>query len=148
MEGYINKDMILRMARTQDEYFQTRYDEAQNSIEKITIKGLREQSNNIFNALLNLPDMAQMPWIPIVRRPMDEEETAWALERFGAGAPEAIIVSQLPDDGQEVLVSDRRGVVSVDTYYDDAGCYFDGVDIDDVLAWMPMPMPYTEEREA
>ena len=38
------------------------------------------------------------------------------------------------------------GYVGVDTFVKDDGCYFEGVDIDDVEAWMPLPGPYKAEN--
>ncbi len=90
-------------------------------------------------------------WIPLKTRPMDEEEiTEWS-ERIGYnldGDEAVIYVSQLPDDGQEVLVCTKWGQISIDTFGDDPdyGCGFEDHDIDDILAWMPLPEPYKEEE--
>lgn len=55
---------------------------------------------------------------------------------------------QLPDDGQTVLVTDRLGFVSEDTFYNDDGCYFESnCDMNDIKAWMPLPSPYNAESE-
>lgn len=82
-------------------------------------------------------------WVPLTKRPMtDEERKLW--ER--SDVEEAMIFDcPLPDDGQEVLVS-YGGYVGVDTFVKDDGCYFEGVDIDDVEAWMPLPGPYKAEN--
>lgn len=79
-------------------------------------------------------------WIPLTKRPMTDEEREdyreWS-DIKGA----MIFDCPLPEDGQEVLVS-YGGYVMVDTFCKDDGCYFEGVDIDDVQAWMPLPEPY------
>jgi hypothetical protein len=58
-----------------------------------------------------------------------------------------ILDCPLPDDGQEVLIS-WGGNVGIDVFIqDNEGCYFEGVDIDEVDAWMPLPQPYKAEVE-
>lgn len=90
-------------------------------------------------------------WIPIKTRPMDDEERREWSEKLGYDIEydEAVIfVSQLPDDGQEVLICDKWGRVRSDTFFDDGdGCYFeDNGDMDGIVAWMPLPEPYAERR--
>ena len=77
-------------------------------------------------------------WIPLTKRPMTEEER----EEY-----EGIIIlnGPLPEDGQEVLVS-YGGYVCVDTYHDDDGCYFEGVEIDEVDAWQELPTPFKPQE--
>ena len=87
-------------------------------------------------------------WIPITSRPMTEEEK----ERYKTHQEYQddcrIFNCKLPDDGQEVLISVCGGV-EVDTFVQDAndGCYFEGRDIDDVDAWMPLPLPAAWRRK-
>lgn len=82
-------------------------------------------------------------WIPITKRPMTEEE--WEHYREWSDVEGAMIFDcELPEDGQEILVS-YGGYVCVDTFCRDDGCYFEGVDIDDVDAWMPLPKPYVPD---
>ena len=84
-------------------------------------------------------------WIPLISRPMTEEERE---EYKGmAGVTENMILNcPLPDDGQEVLVS-YGDYVCIDTFHDDDGCYFEDVEIDEVDAWMPLPLPWKAESE-
>lgn len=84
-------------------------------------------------------------WIPLISRPMTEEERE---EYKGmAGVTENMILNcPLPDDGEEVLVS-YGDYVCIDTFHDDDGCYFEDVEIDEVDAWMPLPPSYKAERE-
>lgn len=89
-------------------------------------------------------------WIPIESRPMDEEERREWSERLGYDIEydDAVIyTSQLPGNGEDVLVSTKYGRVYIDTFYDDdEGCYFDdNGDMDGIVAWMPLPEPYKEE---
>lgn len=92
-------------------------------------------------------------WIPVKSRPMDEEERIEWSERLGYDIEyeEAVIyVSQLPDDGEEVLTCDRYGTIRKDTFSNDPdeGCYFEeNGDMDGIVAWMPLPKPYKEEQD-
>ncbi len=98
-------------------------------------------------------------WIPITARPMDEEERLEWSEKIGYDIEydgEALIyTSQLPDDGQEVLVCGKYGFGStprvwIDTFNSDPdyGCYFEeNGDMDGIVAWMPLPKPYREREE-
>lgn len=76
-------------------------------------------------------------WIPFTRRPMTEEEQK--------DYPNCTFIFDcvLPDDGDEILVSNGR-FVWMDTFCTDIdGCYLDGGDdIDEDMAWMPLPEPY------
>lgn len=80
-------------------------------------------------------------WIPLKTRPMTDEESTFYKDWAEYGAE--LFDCPLPDDGQEVLVS-WGGNVCIDTFVkdDSDGCYFEGVEIDDVEAWMPLPEPY------
>lgn len=77
-------------------------------------------------------------WIPIISKPMDEEEKALFEQEEGN-----IITSRLPEEGEEVLVS-VGDAVYVDTFCHDErdGAYFEFTDINEVSAWMPFPKPY------
>ena len=90
-------------------------------------------------------------WIPIKTRPMDDDERKeWSAKLgYDIEDEEAVIyVSQLPDDGQDVLVCKKWGGVSIDTFgYDpDYGVFFEeNGDMDGIIAWMPLPAPPKEE---
>lgn len=79
-------------------------------------------------------------WIPLTTRPMTEDEKEHYAD-FVADNGE-IFNCPLPEDGQEVLVS-HGGFVWVDTFCNDCdGYYFEGLDIDDVDAWQPLPKAF------
>ena len=88
-------------------------------------------------------------WIPITYRPMTDEEKKDYAERTGYDEEDldVMIDSEMPDDGETVLVTDRLGNVETDTYCKDYdGNYFESnCDMDDVKAWMRLPKPYTGE---
>jgi len=75
-------------------------------------------------------------WIPFKKRPLTDEEK----EEY----PDWIYIFDcpLPDDEEEILLSNGKHVWT-DTFIDDGECYLDGGDdIDEGMAWMPMPEPY------
>ena len=78
-------------------------------------------------------------WIPLKTRPMTEEElqarSGYSLKHDITELYDCL----LPEDGEEVLVTDGQ-FVTTDTFYWDDGCYFDGGDV--WTAWMPLPKPY------
>ena len=78
-------------------------------------------------------------WIPFTKRPLTDEEK----EEY----PDWVYILDcpLPDDGQEILLSNGK-YVWTDTFFNDGGCYLDGGDdIDEGMAWMPMPTVYQGE---
>ena len=118
----------------------------------IAVKRIMEVAGDV---IVNSKDAEPVVWIPITARPMDEEEWLEWSEKRGYNIEnddgEALIyTSQLPDDGQEVLVCGRNGRVWIDTFYNDPdyGCYFEeNGDMDVIVAWMPLPKPYRERKE-
>lgn len=87
-------------------------------------------------------------WIPIKMRPGTDEE----YEEFSkyADCPREdfrVFECQLPDDDQEVLITTLWGIVCIDTWHKDIDCswFEDHEDIDDVIAWMPLPEGYKKE---
>ena len=82
-------------------------------------------------------DQPLCEWITIKTRPLTEEEK----EAF----PDCSYMydCQMPEDGQEVIVTTRWGV-RFDIYCKDVdGSYFESYcDDGEVLAWMPFPRPY------
>lgn len=91
-------------------------------------------------------------WIPLTARPMDEEERLEWSEKLGHDIEydEALIYTlQLPDARQEVLVCGIDGRIWIDKFESDPdyGCSFEeNGEMDGIVAWMPMPPPYSGER--
>ncbi len=114
------------------------YKEPRNDMDKTTIDACK--------GAIELLD--QTRWIPITSRPMTEEEKELYKIHPDYRDECRIFNCKLPDDGQEVLISIYGGV-EIDTFVRDAndGCYFEGRDIDDVDAWIPLPEPYKQEVE-
>ena len=106
-----------------------------------------DKENWLFVGTIN-PEMVSLAikalenssWIPIKTRELTAEEKEEHPDcTFMWDCP-------LPDDAQDVLITTIWGDVKVCTFcIDDMGSYFDEMDEDDVLAWMPLPKPYTKE---
>lgn len=84
-------------------------------------------------------------WIPIEHRPGTDEEYE-AFSKFGDCPREdfKVYTNEMPEDGQDVLITTKWGTVCEDTYHDDvdASYFEDHDDPDDVIAWMPKPKAY------
>lgn len=106
---------------------------------------------NVIFTMRTLPTAQIKPqWIPIRMRPMDAEEREYWEDHFGyelADEDAVLFDCQMPDDGQEILVSYRKWI-SMDKCEVDDGCYgLEGNgDWDGVVAWMPIPEPYKEDK--
>lgn len=88
--------------------------------------------------------LEQTQWIPIKTRPMTEEEKEEIGHEYAY-----MYDCPLPNDGQDVLITDCYGNVEVDTFCRDyEGVYFEtNCDDGEVIAWMPLPEPYKESEE-
>ena len=80
-------------------------------------------------------------WIPFKTRPLtDEEKQEYPDWTYIFDCP-------LPDDGEEILLSNGK-YVWTDTFINDGECYLDGGDdMDDGMAWMHLPEPYEPKTE-
>ena len=81
-------------------------------------------------------------WIPVKTRELTAEEKEEHPDiTFMWDCP-------LPDDSQDVLITTCWGDVQLCTFcVDSMGSYFDEMDEDEVLAWMPLPEPYKNEDD-
>ena len=90
-------------------------------------------------------------WIPLKTRPMTEEETEHYFEYIDMRIDDTytILDCPLPEDGEDVLIT-VNGITWIDTFIRDEtdGCYFEGYDIDEVKAWMPLPKPYEPQERS
>ena len=85
-------------------------------------------------------ELSNQQWIKFITRPLTEEEKEehpeWA----------CILDCKLPDDGQDILVSNGRWV-TVDTFFSDDGCYLDSNGDLEGLWWMRLPEPPKEGKQ-
>ena len=133
----------------------TREEEAIKIIEDYEVNGCgycHQGGNEIPKAFnMAIEALKQAAWTPIKIRPLTEEEKEY-YESLGwpNGYLDCTYDCSLPDDGQEILVTTRFGSVELDTFCRDSndGCYFEFYcDIEDVVAWMPLPKAYQKESE-
>ena len=84
----------------------------------------------------------QASWIPIVYREATQEEKD---DYFARNGEELcyMVESEMPENGQEVLVS-SGGYVSEDVFDEDYYS-FENHETIDVDAWIPLPKPYKAE---
>lgn len=98
---------------------------------------------------------AECPWIPVTYRPMTEEEEKELCEKLGINGgfledwEKKVFTCQLPDDGQEILISSfGRYVIEDICSWDEYGCGLENNgDWDGVDAWMPKPEPYKKPEQ-
>lgn len=97
---------------------------------------LKETYNAFDMAIEALSADAVQGWIPFKKRPLtDEEKQEYPDWTYIFDCP-------LPDDEEEILLSNGKHVW-MDTFINDGECYLDGGDdIDEGMAWMPLPKPY------
>lgn len=125
----------------------------------ICIKRIKEDFHSPVNkhdieALdLAIKALENFSWIPVKTRKLSAEEVKEVNEKYDVdlnGDEAWCICSPLPEDAQEVLITTKYGdVVLTEFCVDDDGCWFDGYeDRGDVLAWMPLPEPYTKEEQS
>ena len=88
-------------------------------------------------------------WIPVKTRPMDAEERAYFEEHTGTefNDEDAVMFDcEMPDDGQDILVTYKSGYVGTDTCDCDDFMGLEGNgDWDGIVAWMPYPKPWKEK---
>ena len=108
-----------------------------------------------FEMLLTLAErgatVEPQEWIPIKTRPLTKEEKEHYAEMgYSDDSVTFMYDCPLPDDGEEVLVTDWLGNVEFDTFIRDEcdGCYFEeNCDDGEVVAWKHKPSPYKGDTE-
>ena len=95
-------------------------------------------------------------WIPIKTEKISDDEKKELAEKYDM-SPEDFddcwrYACKMPEDEQECLITTSVwGYVCIDTFHidEEGAMYFeDHEDEDDVLAWMPLPKPYTKEEQS
>lgn len=113
--------------------------------ERTDCKECAEKYQQIAEWLKELKELRkQTSWIPIVYREATQDEKDSYFERNGEELC-YMVESEMPENGQEVLVS-SNGYVSEDIFDEDYYS-FENHEIVDVDAWMPLPKPYKGGEE-
>ena len=72
----------------------------------------------------------------VFREPTAEEKEEYAGEKFERW------IDNLPSFGEDVLVTNGIDVWAGLFYMDNGICFSDADDINDIIAWLPLPKPY------
>lgn len=108
-----------------------------------------EEKKDIEALHMAIEALEQTEWIPIKTRPLTKEEKEHYAEMgYSDDSVTFMYDCPLPDDGEEVLVTDWLGNVEFDTFIRDEcdGCYFEeNCDDGEVVAWKHKPCPYKGE---
>ena len=87
-------------------------------------------------------DEKENGWIPVKYHQISEKERA---EEFISKDIQYMLDCKMPDDGQEILVTNGETTWQDTCFIDSNGYYLDGgYDWIDITAWMPLPKPYKE----
>ena len=87
-------------------------------------------------------DEKENGWIPVKYHQISEKERA---EEFLSKDIQYMLDCKMPDDGQEILVTNGETTWQDTCFIDSNGYYLDGgYDWIDIMAWMSLPKPYKE----
>lgn len=106
-----------------------------------------------YNVALQKAIIALKPWVPIKYRPLTEEERIKFSEYWGVEycdtLSEKAFDCPMPGHDQEILITTNWGVQEDVCCYDPDEGYSleERGDWDGVIAWMPKPEPYKEDKE-
>lgn len=118
-----------------------------NEVEN-TGNGAYFSKNNISKIVeLLLTDLEQDEkengWIPVKYHQISEKERA---EEFISKDIQYMLDCKMPDDGQEILVTNGETTWQDTSFIDCDGYYLDSnYDWIDITAWRPLPEPYKED---
>nr|DAN01925.1 MAG TPA: Protein of unknown function (DUF551) [Caudoviricetes sp.] len=88
-------------------------------------------------------DEKENGWIPIKYHQISEKERA---EEFLSKDIQYMLDCKMPDDEQEILVTNGETTWKDTCFIDSNGYYLDGgYDWIDITAWQPLPEPYEED---
>lgn len=122
LKKYIEADNQILEERDAFVTFQELIDELQGAIEQ---------------------DEKENGWIPIKYHQISEKERA---EEFLSKDIQYMLDCKMPDDGQEILVTNGETTWQDTSFIDCDGYYLDSnYDWIDVTAWRPLPEPYKED---
>lgn len=89
-------------------------------------------------------DEKENGWIPVKYHQISEKERA---EEFISRDIHYMLDCKMPDDGQEILVTNGETTWQDTSFIDCDGYYLDSnYDWIDITAWRPLPEPYKEDE--
>lgn len=88
-------------------------------------------------------DEKENGWIPVKYHQISEKERA---EESISNDIQCMLDCKMPDDGQEILVTNGKSTWQDTSFIDCDGYYLDsGYDWIEITAWQPLPEPYKED---
>ena len=106
--------------------------------------GLPGSALDIINTLLDdlEQDEKENDWIPVKYHKISKKERA---EESISNDIQYMLDGKMPDDGQEILITNGKTTWQDTSFIDCDGYYLDsGYDWIDITAWRPLPEPYKE----
>lgn len=127
----------------------TRLEQYKAEIEKKTQykAGLPGSALDIVNTLLDdlEEDEKENGWIPVKYHQISEKERA---EESISNDIQYMLDGKMPDDGQEILVTNGETTWQDTSFIDCDGYYLDSnYDWIEITAWQPLPEPYKEDEK-
>lgn len=107
--------------------------------------GLPGSALDIVNSLLDdlEQDEKENGWIPVKYHQISEKERA---EEFISTDIQYMLDCKMPDNGQEILVTNGETTWQDTSFIDCDGYYLDSnYDWIEITAWQPLPKPYKED---
>lgn len=125
----------------------TRLEQYKTEIEKKSQykHGLPGSALDIVNTLLDdlEQDENENGWIPVKYHQISEKERA---EESISNDIQYMLDCKMPDDEQEILVTDGKSTWQDTSFIDCEGYYLDSnYDWIEITAWRPLPEPYKED---
>ena len=97
----------------------------------------------IMDYIENMDDEKENGWIPVKYHQISEKERA---EESISKNIQYMLDCKMPDDGQEILVTNGETTWQDTSFIDCDGYYLDSnYDWIDITAWRPLPEPYKED---
>ena len=83
-----------------------------------------------------------------IARRSENEENGWIEFELGHDEEREILVNPLPEDDEEVLITDGKNVWMTTFFNDGEECYFDDGSefITEVIAWKKKPSPFVRKE--
>lgn len=137
----IYKEKAIRM-RIKERLLQYKQELQKQTMYK---EGLPGSSLDIVNSLLDdlEQDEKENAWIPVKYHHISEKERA---EESISNDIRYMLDCKMPDDGQEILVTNGETTWQDTSFIDCDGYYLDSnYDWIDITAWRPLPEPYKED---
>lgn len=107
----------------------------------VYVKAIQDMIEQLLDDLEQ--DEKENGWIPVKYHQISEKERA---EQFLSKGIQYMLDCKMPDDGQEILVTNGESTWQDTSFIDCDGYYLDSnYDWIEITAWQPLPEPYKED---